>query len=244
MENEDMGKCFPSTRVAVQEVRVTDHSNSERPNISIVGTLAVIMAAASIVSLVQRTTGIEIVNEIAGDALSLYRQMIVNIHTVVFDWWTPVELPWGLTFVVEIWAMDILAIWLLCVGGVFRNFLHQQSYSRRVFPEGRSVFGVWVVPETVRPKNMKSELSAVILTILLGPIMWAFLILHSLRLSVQNLLMDRSNDDFFPDGYDMNERWEVNIILARSSFFVVIRYIAPAIIAAAFFLWNAIQISP
>jgi hypothetical protein len=82
--------------------------------------LGILMGAASLISLLQRWSGVEIINEMAGDALSLYRQMMLAIHWAVIDWWTPLELPWGMTLNVPMWFMDVIAIWVICVAAQLR----------------------------------------------------------------------------------------------------------------------------
>ncbi|MAC89336.1 hypothetical protein [Maricaulis sp.] len=95
---------------------------------SVFTVLGILMGTASLISLVQRWTGIEIVSEIARDAMSLYRQMMEQFHLVLFDWWAPVYLPWGWTFEMPMWGMDLLAVWMLAGAADFlgRNLLRPE----------------------------------------------------------------------------------------------------------------------
>lgn len=80
--------------------------------------LGTLLATASLISLIQRWTGVEIIPVIAREALSIYRQMMGRLKDLVFDSWTPLELPWGLVFEMPVWGMDVLAIWTLSIAGL------------------------------------------------------------------------------------------------------------------------------
>lgn len=105
------------------EVAMADNSSGKgwNPLGSVVAILTILMAAASLISLIQRWSGVEIISEIAQDALSLYRQMIEQIQWALFGWWTPIELPWGWVFEMPTWGMDVLALFVLQLGALFRS---------------------------------------------------------------------------------------------------------------------------
>jgi hypothetical protein len=92
--------------------------------------LGILMGGVSLISLIQRWTGIEIVVEVAADAISLYRQMIESIHWALFAWWTPMELPWGWTFEMPTWGMDALAVWVIISGATYRGVLNEKLQLR------------------------------------------------------------------------------------------------------------------
>jgi hypothetical protein len=62
---------------------------------SIFAALGMAFGAASLISLVQRWTGVDIAWEIAADDLALSRQKPVAFKAALFDWWTPVALRSG-----------------------------------------------------------------------------------------------------------------------------------------------------
>ena len=98
----------------------TSSGKSFNPFGSVFTVLGILMGAASLISLVQRWTGIEIVAEVARDALSLYRQMMDQFHWALFSWWTPLELPWGAAFSMPAWGMDLLTVWVFSIGALLR----------------------------------------------------------------------------------------------------------------------------
>lgn len=102
---------------------MSDNSSEKsfNPFGSVFTVLGVLMGTASLISLVQRWTGVEIVAEIAREALSIYRQMMEQIHWALFGWLTPIELPWGWVFEMPTWGMDVLALFVLQLGALFRS---------------------------------------------------------------------------------------------------------------------------
>ena len=100
--------------------------------------------AASLISLVQRWTGVEIAWEIAADALSLYRQMLEAFKAALFDWWTPVELPWGWTFAMPMWGMDVAAVWIVVAFSEIRISVVAGSQTDP-FPLAHTAWSPWTV---------------------------------------------------------------------------------------------------
>jgi hypothetical protein len=205
--------------------------------------LGILMGTAAIISLLQRWTGVEIISDIARDALSLYRQMIDIFRELIFDWWTPLALPWGWSFDMPMWGMDLLTLWLLSAAGMLRVFKGPIEYYH--------------------------QLSA-----LPGGTDWRRLLMHLADISLfapfkaLRQLQHHSNLFFrFLTGIGLNRvflnkfRWVPSVhdyeIVdgniksfgariknaghhGKKAFFVI----SPLIGATAFFLWNAIQLTP
>ena len=124
-------------------------SKAWNPFGSVFTILGILMGTASLISLLQSWTGIEVVIDIAADALSLYRQMLGYLKIGIFDWWTPYLWP---DFSMPLWGMDALAVWVLFIASI-----HRYDTQRRV---------VW-------EKDHKAS-SQVFLWLVIGPALIAF----------------------------------------------------------------------
>ena len=74
--------------------------------------LSVFFASVSIISLIQRWSGVSIFLEIARDMLDIYRDFVTVIRVLLFDSWMPIEF-FSIKFQVGDTAMDLIMAWLL-----------------------------------------------------------------------------------------------------------------------------------
>ncbi|WP_300542297.1 hypothetical protein [Maricaulis sp.] len=193
------------------------------PFVTMFGVLGILMAIAALISLIQRWTGIEITIEVAADAIDLYREMMAQFKWAMFDWWTPVKLPFGLAISMPMWGMDLLAVWVLSVTAMIRS---------------HSVFE--------RP-----DTGILVSMVVLGPLGLVLDLITSADY-FRDSLYDVMHADIH-DGKAMNYRNEVNSyqkiranIKESHRFLRIIegwfQAFTPFIAVAVFFIWNAIQL--
>ena len=203
--------------------------------------LGILMAIASVISLVQKWTGIEIVFDIAHDALSIYRQGMAALKFALFDWWLP-NLAWHLT--VPIWCMDAIALWFLMATGLLRaNHVYKNSKTASMLNETyRAALG--------EVKKGKDSGHSRYLKIIGPPVS----IFGAIFLTPIELLKFLSNISFKFYFYFFHVIWNDDERLQRFSdiywkmigdhmktLFVLL---IPFVAATCFFIWNAIQITP
>ena len=192
---------------------------------SVFTVLGILMGAASLISIVQRWSGIEIVAEIARDALSLYRQIMDQFHWALFSWWTPLDLPWGWTFEMPAWGLDLLVVWTLAAVSNVRLWyfvnedyrypgVHELNIRRPMGPDG----------PPPRPYTERRFVLGVIISIVFAPLDffrlgWATIFENSYYSSLSKFTWRRKFLD-------------LGVLLAVPGMTVL------------FYLWNALQLSP
>lgn len=85
--------------------------------------LGALLGAASLASLIQRVGDVGL-SPVAADVLDYYRWFMVDVvRTWCFDWWTVRWLDWT----APNWALDLIAIYVLQLGALFRSLLAEPS---------------------------------------------------------------------------------------------------------------------
>lgn len=211
------------------------------------------MTAAALISLVQRWAGVEIVSQVVRDALSVYRQMMDTLKSVIFDTWLPLPfpLPWP-TFSMPYWGMDVLAVWLLASTS-FWSF----SEARRAI---QSPGAVATQPISLGMFWGTAIASAFLVAMLLWPatlvagfVTVAYFQARSLRSRRREALPVETLRPLSPDAKArMNERrsrrrelWlQAQARWRRHGYKAWFATLVAWFVTAAFFVFNAIQLSP
>lgn len=189
--------------------------------------LGVLLGAASVASLIQRLFDVGLA-PITQDVLDYYRWFMTEVVRVwVFDWWT---LRW-FDFRMPQWTLDLLAIYLLGAGST-----------------GRAI-GL--------PRNLDGSVSIILVpNFLIECLFWPFhlpRVFFSLvagtnpagntRIEAMHTIL---KTDFVGVGPEFVEERVKRIIWHewRALFHFAADLLVTPLAAAAFFVWNAIQLSP
>lgn len=213
--------------------------------------LGILMGTASLISLIQRWTGVEIISEIARDALSLYRQMTEQLHWALFDWWTPVELPWGWVFAMPMWGMDLLAVWIVSGSALYRGVTARNSVLREQLNQN-------ALPWHVRHPRVSFVFLAPVWPVIALLVIVIPVFARELSVRKQTAAYKEATafDESIPVDTSRSEA-EIDIardliiekakhaqLLSSSTGVLVVGVMAPVLLCVVFFLWNAIQITP
>jgi len=197
---------------------------------TITGILGILLGTASIISIIQRWTGVEIVIQIASDALSLYRVMMSNFKWAIFDWWTPIELPWGWEVSMPMWGMDLLAIYIFFIFSNYRAIsvvtnYHATSVSLNTeIPEN---------PSSIANRTITFKQHIKILT--QAPLVYFRFLVIFLYTSPK-----RFSTSLKDEVYEFIDFFSAMKYLLGN----VLAFISPLFITVGFFIWNAMQITP
>jgi len=195
---------------------------SWNPFHSVPSALGFLMGVASLISLIQRWTGAEIIAAIARDGLSIYRQMMGAFHWALFDWWTPVQLPWGFVFEMPLWGMDLSVVWIITAWANYRELLY--------FTNGRP--GVLQAPWRNPLQFFRGFLFKRIIP---APFYWLSKLWLHIRMLGSGLIGIVFGK---PSVRDINEDY-IRIGFSASAIGLL-----PVLFVLLFFIWNAIQITP
>ena len=200
--------------------------------------LGILMGTASLISLVQRWTGIEIVIEIAADAVSLYRQMMEQVKWVLFDWWAPIELPWGWVFEMPMWGMDVLAMWVLMAAGSIRA-LHARRNLKIQWEDALSANNPDASWHKYKERIIPVPLKTYAYLVIAAPYHFFRAIFIGFRVSIR---LDTS------EGGRVStigtKGWDWSPVATWYYLSIVTVTTGPLLLSVFFFLWNAIQITP
>lgn len=151
--------------------------------------LGALLGAASLASLIQRVGEVGL-SPVAADVLEYYRWFMADVvRRWCFDWWTVRWLDW----IAPTWALDLIAIYALQLGALFRSLLAEPSRGLIWVKRYPVSFGACLIPYIGFLPAIRSLLA-------------------------ENL-----------------SRRDIRILTA---------YVAPFVLTALFFAWNAVLPSP
>lgn len=234
-----------------RDIGPNNRDEKHRPISATISILSIVFGAASLISLFQRWTGVEIYIEIFYDALSIYRQFATTLKSIIFDWWMPVELPFSIELYIPDWGFDIMVLWLLFCASISRYDAARERIFLVEFPE-------WVYPTPYYMRVFNLISNFLIFPILLKWVYWfVYLMFWGLdHYSWMTLQMERllvspvglRDADLKRAGYgiQIHGDWWKNgeLRLKRMRHRAVFAAISPVFLTVLFFIWNAIQISP
>ncbi len=212
--------------------------------------LGILMGTASLISLTQRWTGVEIVSEIARDALPIYRQMMEQLKLAVFDWWMPLDLPWS-TFSMPEWGIHVIAVWVLCAASFVR--FEGTAFDIRRGRTGAEMLPAMFTLTFALPAMaiFALQLWPLFLIWLVGATAWSFArrsrdLWSEVFVSANETELSADRKQRIQNRKDRAQAEQTRAVenWRRLGYRAWVAASAPWVATLSFFLWNAIQLTP